>query len=133
MARPKSKLNDQKSEFIEENVLKENPEGLPDETGIVLHKHIPKMERIVFLNGRDPGYPLDFHYHSKTHPLKSYTLYHGHEHDLPMEVIDHLENCAERQYGYTTGPDGHPKMYVKSLKYIFQCKRVNRDYHRNVA
>lgn len=133
MAKQRSKLNDAKSEIIEENILQENPEGLPDSSGIVLSKHVPKMEKVIFLNGRDPGYPLEFHYHSKTHPLKKYCLYHGKEHDLPQEIIDHLENCAECQYGYTQGPDGHPKMYVKSLKYIFQCKRVNSQNYRNVA
>lgn len=128
MARPRSILNDRKSEVIEANVLQENPEGLPDESGIVLSRFIPKMKKIQFLNGRDPGEALFFHYHSKTHPLKHYTLYHGQEHDLPEEIIAHLENCAEAQYGYRQGRDGHPEMYTKSHKYIFQCKTV-----RNVA
>ena len=124
MARNTRRLNDARSEVIQENILKENPEGVPDESGFVIAKvrHIPKMRKIVFLNQRDPGYPLDFHYASGTHPLKTYKLLHGHEHDLPEEVIEHLESCAERQYGYRKGLDGHPEMYVKGLKYLFQCR-----------
>lgn len=122
MAQQKSKLNDLKSEVIEENILKENPEGFPFEDKIVITHHIPEMRRIVFINGRDPGQELMFHYASKTHPLKHYTLFHGKEYDLPVEVIEHLENCAEKVYGYQPGPSGHPEMYVKSLKYIFSCK-----------
>ena len=122
MARPRSKLNDLKPEALEEQILQENPEGISNEVKIVIAKEIPKTRRIMFLNGRDPGYPLEFHYHSKTHPLKHYTLYHGKEYDLTEEIIHHLENCAERQYGYRQGPNGHPEMYTKSLKYIFQCK-----------
>lgn len=126
MAKTQKRLNDAKSEVIEENILKENPEGLPSESEIVVATEIPPMQRVIFLNGRDPGYPLDFHYHSKTHPLKQYTLYHGKEVDLPIEIIEHLETCAERQYGYRPGPNGHPEMYVKALRYIFQCKPVKR-------
>lgn len=126
MAKQKSKLNEAKSEVIEENILKENPVGLPDEAGIVITNHIPEMRAITFINNRDPGHTLEFHYHSKTHPLKQYKLIHGQEYDLPVEIIDHLENCAERQYGYRTGRDGHPEMYTKGLKYIFTCKSVNK-------
>ena len=126
MARPQKRLNDAKSEVIEENILKENPDGLPDSNGIVIAKFVPETRRIQFINGRDPGYPLDFHYHSKSHPLKHYTLYHGKEYELSEEIIQHLENCAERQYGYRQGPNGHPEMYTKSLKYIFQCKSVKK-------
>jgi hypothetical protein len=126
MARPQKRLNDAKSEVIEDNFLKQDPEGLPDSSGIVIAKHIPPMRRIIFLNGRDPGQELMFHYHSSTHPLKHYTLFHGKEYDLSEEVIQHLENCAERQYGYRQGQSGHPEMYTKSLKYIFQCKSVKK-------
>lgn len=132
MARPQKRLNDQKSEVIESNILKENPEGFPEakgpggDSGIVIATHIPEVRRVVFVNGRDPGQELMFHYHTKTHPLKHYTLFHGKEYDLPAEVIDHLENCAERVYGYRPGPSGHPEMYTKSLKYIFSCKPVRK-------
>lgn len=132
MVRTKSKLNNKPPEYIEENILKVNPEGLPpcatvpEDGGIVLSQHIPEMRKVQFINGRDPGYPLDFHYHSKSHPLKHYTLYHGKEHDLPVEIIEHLESCAERQYGYRQGVNGHPEMYVKGLKYNFRCQNVRK-------
>ena len=133
MARTRSKLNDKPEEYIEQNILKESPEGLPPlssvpaEGEIVVAHYIPEMRRVQFINGRDPGQELMFHYHSKTHPLKHYTLFHGKEYDLPTEIIDHLENCAEKQYGYRTGQSGHPEMYTKSLKYIFRCQNVRKS------
>lgn len=130
MARPVSKFKNASSEVIEKNVLAQDPEGLPacewTEDKIVIAKAVPEVRHIVFLNGRDPGQELMFHYHSKTHPLKHYTLYHGKEYDLTVEIIEHLENCAEKQYGYRQGPNGHPEMYVKSFKYIFQCKHARQ-------
>ncbi len=134
MARTRSRLNDKPSEYIEDNILKEHPEGMPStatvpaDGEIVFSRYVPEMKRVVFTNGRDPGQELMFHYHSKTHPLKHYTLFHGKEYDLPVEIVDHLENCAEKQYGYRTGPSGHPEMFVKGLKYIFQCKSVRKSY-----
>ncbi len=129
MARPKN-LNEKPVEYVEKNILSENPEGLPEikskEDELVVAKFIPEMKKIQFINGRDPGQELMFHYHSKTHPLKHYTLFHGKEYDLPIEIIDHLENCAERQYGYRQGPNGHPEMYTKGFKYIFRCQNVKK-------
>ncbi len=129
MARPRrmQRLNDAKSEVIADNVLKQDPEGLPSTEDlkmdqIVIAKNIPEYRSVIFLNGRDPGYPLDFHYASKTHPLKIYKLIHGHEHKLPVEVIEHLESCAEPQYAYRRGADGHPEMYQVSKKFIFQLR-----------
>ena len=132
MAGPSQKLNNAKSEVIHENILKENPEGLPeakgpaDESGLVVTPYVPEMRRVQFINGRDPGQELMFHYHSKTHPLKHYTLFHGKEYDLPVEIIEHLENCSEKVYGYRAGQSGHPEMYTKSYKYIFSCKAVRK-------
>ncbi len=133
MARPRRarRLNDAKSEVIAENVLKENPEGLEpidykQVEKIVVAKALPVYRKITFLNGRDPGYPLDFHYSSATHPLKIYKLLHGHDYELPEEVIEHLESCNEPQYAYRKGLDGHPAMYVESRKYIFQCRNVKK-------
>lgn len=126
----KKNLNDKSSEYIQENILKQNPEGLKDtstvpEMGeVVTAQAIPHIEKIRFINQRDPGQELMFHYHSKTHPLKHYTLFHGQEYDLTTEIIDHLESCAEKQYGYRQGMNGHPEMYVKSLKYIFRCQPI---------
>lgn len=131
MVRAKN-LNEKSSEYIQENILKESPEGLPpshtvpEDGAIVPAKYIPEMRWVQFVNQRDPGQELMFHLHTKTHPLKHYTLYHGKEYNLPVEVIEHLENCAERQYGYRTGMSGHPEMYVKGLKYIFRCQPVKR-------
>lgn len=132
MARPQSKFKNASTEVIERNLLSENPEGLKpiDLTGteekVVIASQMPEYRRVQFVNGRDPGQELMFHYHSKSHPLKHYTLFHGKEYDLPVEVIEHLENCAEKQYGYRQGPNGHPEMYTKGLKYIFQCKSVKK-------
>ncbi len=130
MPRPRKepKLNAAKSEVIEEAWLKQDPDGFePSKAAvaddeIVIAHYVPEMKKIVFTNGRDPGQELMFHYHTKTHPLKHYTLFHGKEYDLPVEVIEHLENCAEKQYGYRQGPNGHPEMYVKGLKYLYSCK-----------
>lgn len=113
------RLNDASSKVISEEILKENPKGLPDESGIVIAKEIPEFRRVIFVNQRDPGYPLEFHYASKNHPLKQYKLLDGHEYNLQVEVINHLESCAERMYGYRKGADGHPEMFVRGLKYIF--------------
>jgi hypothetical protein len=121
MARP-PKLNQASPEVIAENFLKED--AIPDAPKIVIAKGMPEIRRIEFLNGRDPGQALHFHYHSKTHPLHHYTLYHGQHYDLPVEVIEHLESCAETIYAYKKGLSGHPEMYVSGKKYIFQCRPV---------
>lgn len=133
MARPKNNLNSKSPEYIEANILKNDPEGLPpcptvpDVGQVVVSNQIPSMKKIMFVNQRDPGYPLEFHYHSKTHPLKHYTLYHGTEYDLPEEIVEHLENCALRQYGYRQGINGHPEMYTKGFKYNFRCQPVKKS------
>lgn len=125
MAKAKSKLNNKSSKVIDKAFLEANPVGLPDEYGLVHHAvNIPVTRKIVFLNGRDPGVALHFHYHSKTHPLKNYTLYHGYEHELSEEVIDHLENCRESQYAFRRNERGEVEHYVKGHKYIFQCRSV---------
>ena len=124
MSKQKSILNQASSEVISDNHLLENPEGLPDEsTGIVLSTHIPKMVRAIFENARDPGVALIFHYHSKTHPLKHYTLYDGLEHILAEEVIEHLEECGETTYGYRKNREGHPEQYATGKKYIFRFRK----------
>jgi hypothetical protein len=136
MARKKSVLNQASTDVIEKNFLEPDPEGFKpmdaaekEITGVVPVRVMPKLRKVIFLNGRDPGVALHFHYHSKTHPLKHYTLFHGKEHELTEEIIDHLESCAERQYAYRQGPDGCPEQYVKSLKYIFQCRNSgSRQY-----
>jgi hypothetical protein len=127
MARPKSKLNQANSKVIEDNILKENPEGLPsteDLNPVQVVKVMPQMETIIFRNDRDPGVMHEFHYHSKTHRLAHYKLHHGKEYTLPREVVEHLEDRKIPIYGYRKGPDGHPEMYITSYKYYFQCKPV---------
>lgn len=120
------RLNDASSNVIEENHLKENPEGFKDESVIVLTKPgqpIPEHKRVVFINQRDPGHTLHFHYASKTIPLHQYHLLDGYEYTLPVEVISHLESCAERIYGYRKGLDGNPAIYVKAFKYNFSFRQ----------
>lgn len=125
MARPKSKLNDANSAIIEDNILKENPEGLnPDAPKVQVVKKMPKMERILFRNDRDPGVMHEFHYHSKTHHLAHYKLYHGQEYTLPLEIVEHLEDRKIPFYAYRKGPDGHPVMYISGYKHMFTCKVV---------
>lgn len=126
MAKTRRRLNDASSQVIQEEILKQNPKGLPDESGIVIATQIPEYRNVIFINQRDPGYPLEFHYASGTHPLKHYKLLDGKEHTLPVEVIEHLESCAERQYGYRKGMDGHPEMFTKGLKYIFTFRNPQK-------
>lgn len=123
MSKQLSKLNQQSAAVIEKNFLELNPEGLEHANEqIVITPHVPEYKEVVFQNGRDPGVALTFHYASKTHPLHHYTLYHGHKHNLPVEVINHLETCAESQYGYRKKVDGTPEMYVSGYKYIFSFR-----------
>ena len=129
----KSKLNEQEAKKIEENILLENPEGLPDIQPIQVFKEIPKMETIVFRNDRDPGLPLEFHYASKTHPLKQYKLIHGQVYTLPLEIVEHLESCAVPIYGYRKGLDGHPEMFITAMKYQYQCKTVRDGQQQRYA
>jgi hypothetical protein len=128
MAKSRSKLNHLPKDVIEKEVFKENPEGIAPikESVIAIATEVPRMETIIFRNDRDPGIPLTFHYASKTHPLHHYTLYHGQEHTLPVEVIEHLENCAVPLYAYRKGVDGHPEMYCNGKKYNFTCKAVRK-------
>ena len=129
MSKQVSKFKNASSEVIEQNILQQDPEGLPAcdmKDKLVIAKYVPEMRRVQFLNGRDPGQELMFHYHSKTHPLKHYTLFHGKEYDLPVEIIEHLEDRCENQYAYRLNENGKPECYVKGKKYIFQCKNVKR-------
>jgi hypothetical protein len=133
MARPKNNLNSKSSEYIEENFLSPTPEGLetratvPHDGELVVSGYIPEMRKVQFVNGRDPGQELMFHYHSETHPLKHYTLFHGKEYTLPVEIIEHLENCSIPVYAYRTSPEsGLPEMFTKSQKYLYQLKSVKQ-------
>jgi hypothetical protein len=135
MARPAKKhkkLNEEKQEVINEEFLAQNPEGYPDELSEPIV--VAEMRSFVFVNGRDPGCPLEFHYHSKTHYLKQYKLLHGHEYTLPLEVIEHIESRAIPNYTYRKGEDGHPVMQVSSYNYLYQCRNTrSTQAHRPAA
>lgn len=126
------KMNDMDKETIERNFLQETPDCLPINETVVVATEIPKHERIIFINNRDPDCALFFHYATKTHPLKQYTLMHGLEYDLPIEVIKHLEgtnnydpySCHTRIYSERKNYEGNPENYVSGYKPYFQCRSV---------
>lgn len=128
------KLNNESKEVLEKNFLAEYPDTLPVENQIYMTPEMPKSERIVFINNRDPGCALYFHFCSKTHPLKQYTLMHGLEYDLPVEVIKHLEgqneydpySCHSRMYSERKNYEGNPENYVSGYKSYFQCRSVRK-------
>jgi hypothetical protein len=132
MARPRrlARLNDMPKEVIEKNFLAEEPDCLPANKTVVIAKEIPAMERVIFMNNRDPGCMLYFHYSSPTHPLKHYNLMHGLEYELPVEVIKHLEGqndsytCHSRIYSSRKNYEGLPENYVSGDKPYFQCRSV---------
>jgi len=128
----KQRLNDCSKETIDANFLSENPE-IPANEKVNVHpaaQPIPQFEEIIFLNNRDPGTTLHFHYASKTHPLRHYDLIHGQRYNLPVEVIRHLEgvndydpwSCHERLYGVTKDAYGRTNPGVTGYKPYFQCK-----------
>lgn len=130
MARTKN-LGQMGSEVVEKNFLEENPE-IPTEQKIVVAQEIPKYKHIRFMNQRDPGVTLHFHYASKTHPLKHYDLVHGFEYDLPEEVCRHLEgenkwdpfSCHQRLYSQRKNQEGLPECFVSGYKPYFMCKEL---------
>lgn len=125
----KSYLNNASSEVQEKNFLLENPD-IPTDQVVVMAKEMPKMRDITFMNNRDPGCTLHFHYHSKTHPLKHYDLMHGQKYSLSEEVISHLEgqnsydpySCHTRLYGSRMMSDGRTENYVNGYVACFHCK-----------
>ena len=125
------KLNEMDSETVHKNYLAEDPE-IPTEQKVVVSTHIPKMVKIRFLNNRDPGLMLHFHYKSKTHPLRHYDLMHGFEYDLPEEVVMHLEgqnkydpySCHKRTYSRRMRDDGISETYASGYVPYFQCQTV---------
>lgn len=94
------------------------------ENEVVVITETPRYEKIVFRNQRDPGYPLEFHYSSKTHPFKQYKLIDGHTYDLPTEVIRNLEGCRENIEKYRRNGDGIPEIYISGYKTHFVCERA---------
>jgi len=92
---------------------------------VVIANEIPQHEKIIFRNQRDPGYPLEFHYASKTHPFKQYSLIDGQEYSLPKEVIRNLEGCRENIEKYRKNQSsGLPEIYVAGYKTHFVCERA---------
>lgn len=95
------------------------------EDQVVIVNEIPHMEKIVFRNQRDPGYPLEFHYSSKKHPFKQYKLIDGETYTLPIEVIRNLEGCRENIEKYRKNErSGLPEIYVAGYKTHFVCERA---------
>lgn len=91
---------------------------------VVVAPNVPHMEKIIFRNQRDPGYPLEFHYSSKTHPFKAYTLIDGQEYTLAWEVIRNLEGCRENIEKYRRNAEGIPQIYIAGYKTHFVCERA---------
>jgi len=91
---------------------------------VIVADEIPHYEKVVFRNQRDPGYPLEFHYSSKSHPFKQYKLIDGHQYNLPLEVIKNLESCRENIEKYRRNADGIPEIYIAGYKTHFVCERV---------
>lgn len=94
------------------------------ENQVVISTQMPRADRITFRNQRDPGHALSFHYASKTHPFKQYTLIDGHEYTLPHEVIKNLESCRENIEKYKRNSEGLPQVYVAGYKNHFVCERA---------
>lgn len=91
---------------------------------VVAVKEIPKLESVIFRNQRDPGHPLEFHYHSDTSPFKMYKLIDGEKVMLPTEVIRNLESCKENIEKYRKNSQGLPEIYVAGYKSHFVCERA---------
>lgn len=95
------------------------------EDQIVEVKEVPRMEKITFRNQRDPGHPLEFHYHSKRSPFKQYKLVDGETYTLPLEIIRNLESCRENIEKYRKNErTGLPEIYIAGYKTHFVCERA---------
>lgn len=94
------------------------------EDQVVIVKEMPRVEKVVFRNQRDPGHALQFHYSSGTHPFKQYNLVDGQTYDLPIEVIKNLEQCRENIEKYRRNSEGIPEIYIAGYKTHFVCERV---------
>ena len=94
------------------------------ENEVVVVDEMPHLQKVIFRNQRDPGFPLEFHYASKTHPFKMYKLIDGEKYDLPLEVIRNLEQCRENIEKYRKGPQGIPEIYIAGYKSHFVCERA---------
>jgi len=110
--------------------LLDNPD-MPAELVVHIASQIPEEQEIIFINNKDPGETLEFHYHSKTHPLKHYKLIPGQKRKLPVEVIKHLEgqsdndpySCHRREYEEKF-VDGFSQLFVRNYVSYYQCRPV---------
>lgn len=127
-------LGELDKETVDRNFLSEQPDI---DVNKVVHPHsasmpVPTFSEIVFMNNRDPGITLHFHYASKTHPLRHYDLVHGQTYRLQDEVIRHLEgtneqdmwSCHKRLYGRRMKSDGVTETFVNGYTPYFQCKHL---------
>lgn len=94
------------------------------ENQVIVFSETPRFEKITFRNQRDPGYPLEFHYASKTHPFKQYKLVDGCQYDMPLEVVKNLEGCRENIHKYRKSSEGIPEVYIAGYKTHFVCERA---------
>lgn len=120
---PVEKLQEEHLTGPADETLEQCAAELQDEQVVVVNE-IPKYEKVTFRNQRDPGYPLEFHYASKTHPFKMYKLIDGQQYDLPREVIVNLESCRENIHKYRKNGEGIPEIYVAGYKTHFVCERI---------
>lgn len=84
----------------------------------------PKVKTYEFYNLEEPGLSIKFPYGPSTN-IKKYHLFHGGKHDLPEEVVRHVESCQTPMWAYR--PDGNGQM-VKQLtgwKSRFQLRQVS--------
>lgn len=110
-------------EFLEKSVQEK----------VVVVDHIPQYRKVVFINQRDPGVMMSFHYRTKTHPMKHYDLMHGEEYDLPVEVIEHVENCGYPMYGKEQIVKGIQVRPIIGYKYHFAFRSPKAYKERMVA
>lgn len=125
-----AKLVNTSAEKVGTSLLLDN-ENMPAEFIVHVAQDIPKMQEIIFVNNKDPGEPLTFHYHSVNHPLKHYTLRPGQKYTLSEEIIRHLEgqsendpySCHKREYAEKF-ENGETKLYIKNYVSYYQCRPV---------
>lgn len=124
MARKKQTLGDESAKKVTEEFLKETPEGFPDETleKVVVTAHVPEYQEVVFVNQRDPGVMLEFHYKTKTYPLQHFKLMDGECYKLAKEIIDHLQSCSIPIYGKETMDKGVCERPVIGHKYMYSFR-----------
>lgn len=120
---PVEQLREEHLQGVENESLEECSKALKAES-IAVVKEMPKYERVIFRNQRDPGAPLEFHYESENVPFKMYTLIDGEAYDLPVEVIRNLERCREDINKYRRNSKGVPEIYCAGYRNHFVCERV---------